>query len=248
MQLSSIVILIAAPFVGSFIGCMADRIPADRALVWSRSRCDHCGHALGARDLVPLFSWLLSGARCRYCRAGISLYYPLVEFAALVVAISAVLVADGALLWVTIGLGWGLLTLAAMDFRHMILADSLNLVLVAAGLMVAAIWSRFPLQDHVIGMLIGAGGLYLVDLIYRAVRKRAGLGMGDVKLMAGAGAWLGWHGLPSVLLYATGVALIVVFSGTMVRNPTRHTAIPFGAFICLGIWITWIVGPIDWGA
>jgi leader peptidase (prepilin peptidase)/N-methyltransferase len=244
VQLSSIMILTASPFIGSFIGCLADRLPAGRAMMWSRSSCDHCAHPLGPRDLVPLFSWLLGGAKCRYCRGTISSYYPLIEIAALAVAISALAVLDGALLWVTLGLGCILLILAAMDFRHMLLADALTFGLMLAGLGVAAIWSQLPLRDHILGMLIGGAALYVVNLIYRSVRKRDGLGMGDVKLMAGAGAWLGWQGLPSVLLYATITALIVVVSGLFGRKLARDTAIPFGAFICFGIWITWLAGPI----
>lgn len=130
-------IVIASPFVGSFIGCMADRLPTDRPLLWSRSNCDHCDHVLGPRDLVPVLSWLLSGAKCRYCGGKLSLYYPLVEMAALTIALSALLVFDGSLLWITVGLGWGLLALAARDLRHMILADSLNIVLAVSGLLVA---------------------------------------------------------------------------------------------------------------
>jgi leader peptidase (prepilin peptidase) / N-methyltransferase len=242
VELLPILVIVASPFVGSFIGCVADRLPADRPLLWSRSSCDHCDHVLGPRDLVPVFSWLLSGAKCRYCGGSLSIYYPLVEMAALAIALSALLVFDGSLLWITVGLGWGLLALAAMDVRHMILADSLNVILAASGLLVALLWSRYPIQSHVIGLLFGAGGLYLINIIYRSVRGRDGLGLGDVKLMAGAGAWLGWQGLPSVLLYATVTALVC--SSLLVRKPTRETAIPFGAFICLGIWMTWIVGPI----
>lgn len=92
---------------------------------------------LGPRDLVPVLSWLLSGAKCRYCGGKLSLYYPLVEMAALTIALSALLVFDGSLLWITVGLGWGLLALAARDLRHMILADSLNIVLAVSGLLVA---------------------------------------------------------------------------------------------------------------
>src|SRR5689334_12905633 len=136
VQLSSTLVLIASPFVGSFIGCVADRVPPGRALVFARSRCDHCDHPLGIRDLVPLFSWLIGAGKCRYCSQHISLYYPLVEIGAFAIAVSAMGVLDGALVWMTIGLGWILLTLAAMDLRHMILANSLNLLLLGSGLIV----------------------------------------------------------------------------------------------------------------
>jgi leader peptidase (prepilin peptidase)/N-methyltransferase len=240
-------LLAAAPFVGSFIGCVADRLPARRHLVWSRSSCDHCDHELGPRDLLPVLSWVCSAAKCRYCQSRISAYYLLVEISALIVVVAAIAILDGALLWVTIGLGWVLLTLAAMDVRHMILADSLTFSLAFSGLGVAVVWSHLPFGDHLLGMLLGSGALYLVNLIYRMLRNRDGLGMGDVKLMAGAGAWLGWEGLPSVLLYATMAALLAAAAGLLGRRLARDTAIPFGAFICLGLWITWLAGPIDFG-
>ena len=244
VQLSSIFVLMASPFVGSFIGCVADRLPAGRALIWSRSSCDRCNHLLGPRDLVPVLSWLLGGAKCRYCQDRVSIYYPLIEIAALGTTTSALFVMSGPLLWVTIGLGWVLLTLAALDLRHMILADSLSLGLVLSGLGVAVAWSGLPFWDHVAGMLVGSGALYMLNLVYRALRDREGLGMGDVKLMAGAGAWLGWQALPSVLLYATMTALLAAFGGLLGRKLARDTALPFGAFLCLGFWLTWILGPI----
>jgi leader peptidase (prepilin peptidase) / N-methyltransferase len=173
------------------------------------------------------------------------MYYLIVELAALAIALSALTVLDGTLLWVSIGLGGLLLGLGAMDLRHMVLVDSLNLVLALSGLTVAALFSRYPIQDHVIGTIAGASALYVVNRLYRALRGRDGLGMGDVKLMAGAGAWLGWQGLPSVLLYGTAAALVaVVIGGALGQRLTRHTAIPFGTFLCFGIWMTWLLGPL----
>jgi leader peptidase (prepilin peptidase) / N-methyltransferase len=132
-----------------------------------------------------------------------------------------------------------------MDFRHMILADGLTIGLAVAGLCVAAGWSQVPFFGHALGALIGPTGLYVINLVYRHLRGRDGLGLGDVKLMAGAGAWLGWQGLPSMLLYSTMAALIAVFCGLAGRNLARDTAVPFGAFICLGMWIVWLAGPIQ---
>lgn len=244
MSPSDLIILLISPFMGSFIGCLADRLPAARPMLWARSSCDHCSHVLGPFDLVPVVSWLLSSGKCRYCGAKISLRYPLVELAAIGTSLAAILVADGALAWITVGFGWLLLALAVMDLRHMFLADSLTAALLLSGLAAAWIWSVHPMQDHVLGAVLGAGFLFVVNAAYRTLRGVDGLGLGDVKLAAGAGAWLGWQGLPSVLVYATASALLIVASGLFGRELARDKAVPFGAFICLGIWITWLAGPI----
>lgn len=243
MDLSSIAVLTAAPFIGSFIGCVADRLPAGRPLLLDRSRCDNCDHVLGPRDLVPIVSWCAGGAKCRHCAGRISPYYPLVEVAAILIAVSAIAIFEGELLWISLGFGALLLTLAAMDLRHMILADSLTLALVVAGVIVAVFWSRLPFLDHAIGGLVGGGVLYGLNRLYRIVRGKDGLGLGDVKLLAAAGVWLGWQGLPSVLLYATLSALLCVSLGWFGRL-ARDTAVPFGTFICLGAWLTWTAGWI----
>jgi leader peptidase (prepilin peptidase)/N-methyltransferase len=243
--LLSIILLIVSPFIGSFLACLADRMPAARPLVAARSACDHCDEKLAPVDLIPLLSWCLNGAKCRYCRTRISVYYPVVELAALSVVISALAFTSGPIVWVTIGLGWTLLTLAAMDLRHMVLADSLNLALAVSGLAAALVWSQLPISDHLLGMLLGPVALYLVNLIYRFLRGPDGLGMGDVKFMAGAGAWLGWQGLPSVVLYASLAALLAVLVAVPRSKLKRNTAIPFGAFLCLGLWLTWLIGPIN---
>jgi leader peptidase (prepilin peptidase)/N-methyltransferase len=195
--------------------------------------------------MMPVASWLLLRARCRYCRQRISPYYPAVELATLAVSLSAILTTTGTVEWVTIALGWVLVALAAMDLRHMVLSDSLTIGLVVCGLVSAGLWSQFALTDHLLGALIGGAALYCINLIYRLLRHQDGLGMGDVKLFAAAGAWLAWQNLPSVLLYATFTALAAVLAYRSIVAPSERGPIPLGAFICLGFWLTWLYGPID---
>jgi leader peptidase (prepilin peptidase) / N-methyltransferase len=238
-------VLLAAPFVGSFLSVLVVRLPAAEPVAVSRSRCPACEHVLGPFDLLPLASWLLRGGRCRYCRGPISLFYPAIEIAAVAVALSAALVVEGWLLWVTCLLGWALLALAITDLREMMLPDSLTLPLLPAGLGTALWLDPAGLPDHLLGAIVGFGFLYGLNVVYRQLRGRDGLGLGDAKLLAAAGAWLGWQALPSMLVVATLAALGAVGVASLAgRRTAADTALPFGSFLCLGFWVTWLYAPL----
>src|SRR5260221_1089199 len=245
MSYLELLILLASLFVGSFLGCLADRLPEGRPIVTGRSSCDSCGHVLQPFDMIPVASWLVLSAKCRYCLQKISPYCAAVDLATLAVSLSAILTTTNTVEWVTIALGWVLVTLAAMDLRHMVLSDSLTIGLIVCGLASAGLWSQFTLMDHLLGALIGGAAVYCINLIYRLLRHQDGLGMGDVKLFAAAGAWLAWQNLPTVLLYATFSALVVVLAHRLIVVPSARGPIPLGAFICLGFWLTWLYGPIN---
>lgn len=237
-------VLIAAPFVGSFLSVLVVRLPAAAPVVVARSRCPACDHALGPFDLLPLLSWLLRGGRCRYCRDPISLFYPAMELGAVAVALAAVFAVEGWLLWVTCLLGWTLLALAITDLREMVLPDALTLPLLPAGLGVALWLDPAGLPDHLVGAIAGFASLYALNAAYRRLRGRDGLGLGDAKLLAAAGAWLGWQALPSMLLLATLAALGVAAAAALAgRRLLADTALPFGTFLCLAFWLTWLYAP-----
>ena len=238
-------VAVAAPFVGSFLGVILDRVPDGRAVLWGRSRCERCEATLSPRDLIPLASWLLNGGRCRACKAPLGWYLPGMELAALSVAVWSATVLSGWLFWVTCGLGWALLVLAAIDWRHMILPDSLTLPLIPAGLAVAFGLGADQAPQHVLGAVFGFVTFLVLAQLYKRLRGRDGLGFGDVKLMAGAGAWVAWWGLPSVILIAGTTALAGALAGRLAGRPlTGHTELPFGTFLCLGIWVVWLYGPL----
>ncbi|MFQ5984831.1 MAG: prepilin peptidase [Alphaproteobacteria bacterium] len=237
--------LLAAPFIGSFLGLVIRRLEVGGAVIFARSSCPHCSHRLGARDLVPILSWALSGGRCRYCAAPIGMFYPAVEVAAILVAVWAATVLSEWLVWAGCGLGWTLLTLAAIDQRHLILPDQLTLPLVPAGLVVAYLVEPGSLIDHAGGAAAGFVALVLIAWAYKAVRGRRGLGLGDAKLLAGAGAWVSWVGLPSVVLLAAATALSVVLVRSVAWRPVALTdEVPFGPYLCLGTWLVWLYGPL----
>jgi leader peptidase (prepilin peptidase)/N-methyltransferase len=142
-------------------------------------------------------------------------------------------------------LGGTLIALTEIDRTSFRLPDRLTLALVVGGLAAAAVNGNDVLW-HLFSAALGLALIVLTDQIYRAVRGVAGIGLGDAKLFAASGAWLGAEGLPSVLLWACASALLVVVLGrAMGRRLDAQTAIPFGPFLALGTWIVWCLGPLN---
>ncbi len=236
----------AAPFAGSFLGTLVTRSTDGRSALWGRSNCDACRHTLVAGDLVPIASWLAAGRRCRYCGADVSGFYPAIEIGALLLAAWAASAAAGPQLWVSCALAWCLLALSATDMREGLLPDALTLPLAVAGLAAAA-WQT---PDDIIARLIGAAAgfvaLAATREAYRHLRRRDGLGLGDAKLLGAGGAWVGWQGLPSVLLLACMATLgWVLLEGWWRGGMALDRRIPFGPGLCLGIWLVWLYGPLN---
>lgn len=239
-------LLLIAPFVGSFLGSVALRLPEGRSVLVGRSTCPQCCHVLTPRDLVPVVSWLLQKARCRYCAGRIALFYPAVEIGALAVAVWSLVTLPGWLAAGTCALGWSLLVLAIIDQHRFLLPDVIVLPLAVLGL--AATWLIDPalLSSHIIGLIGGYVALEAVNYTYRAVRGREGLGHGDSKLLGAIGAWVGWQGLPTVIVYAALAGLLVSLVAHRYRHDLRlETTLPFGPALCLGGWLVWLYGPLE---
>ena len=237
--------LVASPFIGSFLGVLALRLPEGRSFAMSRSVCDHCGHVLAARDLVPIASFLALRGRCRYCHAPIGGFVLFIELAAILVAGWAGMQISGWVLVATCFLGWTLLLLAVIDWRVQLLPDVLTLPLLAAGLVVAHVVSPETWPDHLIGAVAGFVALAAIALLYRRLRGREGLGLGDAKLLAALGAWVAWQGLPTVLLWGSMLGLVFALVRSMTgRGVQWSDRIPFGVFLAAGGWLVWLYGPL----
>lgn len=231
--------LLAAPFVGSVLGVLIRRLPAGRPVVLARSACEGCGAALQPQDLVPLLSYAALRGRCRRCRQPIGWFHPAVELAALAVAAWAWL-ANPDEVWANCVLGWGLLALAWIDWSHMRLPDVLTLPLIPAGLMVAWQVDAEAAFDHASAAAAAYILFRTVAWAYRWARGREGLGQGDAKLLAVAGAWVGFAGLPEVLLTGGLIGLaLAIFDW---RRATSGAPLPFGPALALAIWVTRLYG------
>ena len=169
----------------------------------------------------------------------------MVEGSALAVAVWSEAVLQGPLSWIGMFFGWILLAIALADIRWLWLPDGLTLPLCAGGIATVAVVEPSILVHHLIGAAAGFAVLTAAAWTYRRLRNREGLGRGDPKLLGAIGAWVGWQGLGSVLLYAalSGLLLVLVqrATGHVVR---RTTPLPFGSYLCLGAWLVWLYGPI----
>ena len=230
---------------GSFLAAVSVRLPRGESFVRGRSRCESCQKSLAPWQLVPIFSWLAQGGRCGWCKALVSRRYILLETLGVFIGVWAALSAPTPLTaMVTAALGWQLLLIAVIDAEHFWLPDGLTLPLIATGLIFSFLQGDDP-ASRVWGAIAGFAVLWAVAKLYRLARQRDGLGAGDPILLAGAGAWVGWIGLPSVLLWACIVAGGVIVTRMAARRVIKPTdRLPFGTYLAVGVWVTWIFGPL----
>lgn len=237
--------VLISPFIGSFLGVLALRLPTGAPIALSRSACPHCGRKLSVLELLPLISWLVLKGRCRSCASPLGLFYPGIELAALAIALWAAVSLPASLVWVGCGLGWTLLGASVVDWQHHWLPDILVLPLIPAGLAVHAFIQPDAWVDHTAGAVAGFAGFVAVAHIYRAIRRRDGLGFGDAKLLAAAGAWVSWTGLPTVVLLAAVFGLTGAIAGRLAgREIGPATELPFGPALALATWLVWLYGPL----
>lgn len=141
-------------------------------------------------------------------------------------------------------LGSMLAVLCALDVRWFWLPDMLTIPLALAGLMFSLVLDAAGIGDRLIAMVAGFAALYVVGAAYEHLRGRPGLGLGDAKLLAAGGAWIGIEGLPAMLLIACITALLAI--GVLALRGhalTATTRLPFGPFLAIGIWVVWLYGP-----
>lgn len=227
----------------------SDEEPAPPDLVRKGSHCPHCRHPLAAWDNIPLVSWLLLRGRCRYCRAPISIQYPLVEL--LCGIASAVVVWKFGLAWqsaAALVFTWVLVAAAGIDFRTQLLPDSMTLPLMWLGLLLALVPLFVPLREAVIGAAAGYLALWAVYWIFKLATGKEGMGYGDFKLFAAAGAWMGWTVLLPIIIIAALAGAIIGIILLRVRGQDRSVPFAFGPFLAIAMWIWLVAGQPILGA
>ncbi len=196
-------------------------------------------------DAIPILGYALRRGVCPDCGTAVPARQTLIELASVTIAFWALFVPSGPLGLFTMVIGWWLLLIAILDAEHFWLPDRLTLTLTLFVLVLILFLDPTRWVSHAAGAAAGYLALTTLAYLYRWLRGREGLGGGDPKLLAAGGALVGVTGLPTVLLWASGTALAVAlgvaaFRGGL-RGSDRH---PFGTYLALGIWLTWLYGPI----
>jgi leader peptidase (prepilin peptidase)/N-methyltransferase len=231
-----VVIAAAAAFVaglvvGSFVTVVAHRVPRGESIVAPRSRCTSCGAQLAAYDNVPVLSWLALRGRSRCCGEPISPRYPLTELTLGALYATTVLV-----LWddpteVALGLVFvtALLSVTLTDLERRIIPNRILLVAAVAAVAITAVGDPSSLPERAIAAIAAGGVFFLVALAYPR-----GMGLGDVKLAAVMGLFLGWDVAAAVLIALLAGSLVGLAMIASQGGAARKRAIPFGPFLALG--------------
>jgi leader peptidase (prepilin peptidase)/N-methyltransferase len=223
--------LVGGLLLGSFVTVVAHRLPRGESIVGGRSRCATCGAQIAAYDNVPVFSWVGLRGRSRCCGERISPRYPLTEL-----TLGALYVATVAILWddpteVVLGLVF-VTTLAAItltDLDRRVIPNKILVAAAVAGVAIAAVGDPGSLPERLIAAAAAGGGLFVVALAYPR-----GMGLGDVKLAAVMGLYLGRNMAPAMLVaLLSGSVVGLVLIGRHGAE-ARKRAIPFGPFLAFG--------------
>ena len=231
-----IIIFLYGIVIGSFLNVCIYRIPKKESIVKVRSHCMSCGYQLKWYDLVPVFSYLFLGGKCRKCKQKISVQYPLIEllngvlycivFAGYGLSVDALLYAL---------LGSALITLSVIDFRTYEIPVGINIFILALGL-IRIVTDYADWLDYAVGFLAVSIFLYLLYWI----TKGRGIGGGDIKLMAVCGLVLGWEKI--VLAFVLGCIIGSVIHVARMKISGQGHVLAFGPYLSIGVMISALAG------
>ncbi|MEE8576962.1 MAG: prepilin peptidase [candidate division Zixibacteria bacterium] len=238
------VVVIAGLSVGSFLNVLIFRMPRNKPFAMERSICPHCSEKLRWYHNIPLVSYLLLGGKCSFCKAKISLRYPLVEAAnALLYLYFFWQLGLQPSFFIYAYLSSALLTIFFIDLDFQIIPDLLTLPGIAIGLAVSLLPDGIGIVQSAIGFLVGGGSLYLMAVLGEWLFKKEAMGGGDIKMCAMLGAFLGWQKVLFVFLAAAGIGLIVSIIMMVISAKLRETRmIPFGPFLATAAMVAILYG------
>jgi len=222
--------------IGSFLNVCIYRIPKKEDIVSERSHCMSCGNVLKWYELIPLFSFLAQGGKCRNCKTKLSVQYPLIELlnGLLYVWMFSVhgFTATSILFCICTSV---LIVLSVIDWRTYEIPVGCNILIGMLGI-VRVILDLAHWYDYVIGFFIVSGLFYIIYL----ATKGNGMGGGDIKLMAAAGLLLGWKGILLTLLIGSVAGSVIHL--TLMKIQGKDRVLAFGPYLALGIFVSMLYG------
>ena len=267
--LAYIFVFVIGAAIGSFLNVVIHRIPHQLSIVFPNSACPKCGAAIKPYDNIPVLSWLMLRGKCRACQAPISIRYPAVEFlTAVIFVVVYSQIGFSAFLPVCLILAATLIALSFIDAEHMILPNVITYPLIIFAFAVRIVFPLLftenffsdtlfwpagyltgqpawlvSLVGAIAGAIAGGGFLWLVGKVWEVARGVEAMGLGDVKLMLGIGALLGWRlTILSVFLAAFVGAIVGIVLITRNKDKDFQTQIPFGVFLAPGSLIALLFG------
>lgn len=249
---------ILGSIIGSFLNVCIYRLPREESIVYPGSHCTSCKKSISFYHNIPILSYIFLGGRCSHCNSKISFGYPLVEilsgllFVATLWKFGMILDTFFYLLFIS-----GLIVITFVDLKHMIIPNVITYPGILVGILYNALTTNWqnslelvsnfsfgfqnffellnevPILDSLFGVILGGGILLLIAYTYEIIRKRQGMGMGDVKLLALIGAFLGWQGVFFVIFLSSILGSIVGLSIIITRKGDLKYALSFGPFLSI---------------
>ena len=230
--------------VGSFLNVCIYRLPRGQSVNWPASRCTTCDRSLAWYENIPVVSWLVLRGRCRTCGERISVMYPIVE------AITAALFIAGyfiygwtPLLAVRLAFTCAMIVLFMIDLQHYLLPN----VIIVPGIVIGfALSLVLPpgWKASLIGLVAGGGLLFAIAEAWYRFRGIEGLGMGDVKMLAMIGAFLGWKLMLVTLVLSSFAGSLIGVGAIALGRGGMKSMLPFGTFLAVGALTAAVAGDV----
>ena len=238
--MSYFIVFILGSIWGSFSNVCIHRLPNNKGVAKGRSYCPSCKKQIRWYDNIPIFSYVLLKAKCRDCSVKINIKYLLVE---LICALSFV--------WFFYLFGLSLTTLLFfilsiffiiiffIDLKHFIIPNELTFPLMAIGLFKSfdPNLNQYLFPNFLNSLVGGVAGyliIWMIIFIYKRLRNKEGMGLGDAKLLSAIGFWFGWMSIPFILFFSSFIALVLAIPSLINKSKNLSSQIPFGPYLILG--------------
>ena len=235
-----IIVFIFGSIWGSFSNVCIRRIPNNTSVIKGRSHCPSCNKLIKWYDNIPLLSFLILKAKCRDCSTTIDVKYFIIE---LISALNFVLIfylfgfSSTTILFFILSIGF--LIIFFIDLKHFIIPNEITYPLMMLGFLKSFVpnlnLNLFPnFINSLIGGFFGYVIIWLVIFIYKKLRNKEGMGLGDAKLVSVIGFWFGWISIPFVIFFSSAIALIKVIPDLIKNEKNLSSEIPFGPYLIVG--------------
>ena len=235
---------------GSFANVCIYRMPRNMSIVKPNSHCTNCNTFIKWYDNIPILSYILLKGKCRNCNSPISIKYPLVEFFCGILFLSMYYLYGFTFMLIPFCIFvFSLLVTTVIDFEFKIIADEISFMLIIVGIATSffnlslgeTIWQR--VLGSFLGFLAGGGSLFVIAYIGKLIFKQDAMGGGDIKIMAGIGAFVGWDKVLFAIFVASLFGSIVGIILIICKKIGRKQEMPFGPYLAIASYLTLFFSP-----